>query len=318
MARRDEGELFQTMRGVIIAFLLSLLHLSAVSTPKGDEWLTNAPALPGEFAGTPVDTNLFATLRTEVIAGRLRITWDSAAEAADARLILSADEPGHWPARDWRSFSLKRRGASWQAEVPVDSLDVPLVYFVISRNRAQAVASPMRIARPGTLGLEQPSRIFWPFIEGFEQGTEGWRTVQGGTLRTDEDAKHGGSALKIQVPPNERSVTLLTTRVRGWFLQEHRATGLALWLKTRRGTGTAAFELMADAFTTNQVLARRSKIIRVPSQWTKWTKVELPFSSFPKFPIGELDLIAIELTGLPGTEFLLDDVELLGPWRSDF
>jgi hypothetical protein len=303
------------MRGVIIAFLLSLMELSAASAPKGDEWLINAPALPGEFAGTPVDTNLFATLRTEAIAGRLRITWDSAAEIAEARIILSADEPGHWPARDWKTFALKRRGTSWQAEVPVDSLDVPLVYFVISSNRAQTAASPMRIARPGMLGLEQPTRIFWPFVEGFEQGTEGWRTVQGGTLRTDEDAKHGGAALRIQIPPNERSVTLLTTRVRGWFLQEHRATGVALWLKTRRGTGTAAFELLADAFTTNQVLARRSKTIRVPSQWTK---VKLPFTSFPKFPIGELDLIAIELTGVQGTEFLLDDVELIGPWRSDF
>lgn len=302
------------MRGVIMAFAVSLMGLSAASGPKGDEWLTNAPALPGEFSATRVDTNLFTTLRTEAIAGRLRITWESAPESGEAKLIISADPPGHWPARDWRSFAMQRRGTSWQTEVPVDSLDVPLIYFLIASNRTQVICSPMRMARPGTLSLEQPTRIFWPFIEGFEQGTEGWRTVQGGVLRTDGDAKHGGSALKIQIPANERSVTLLTTRVRGWFLEEHHATGLALWVKVRRGTGTAAFELLADAFTTNQIVARRREPIHVSSQWTK---VELPFSSFPKFSVGELDLIAIELTGMPGIEFLLDDVELLGRWRSD-
>jgi hypothetical protein len=45
--------------------------------------------------------------------------------------------------------------------------------------------------------------------------------------------------------------------------------------------------------------------------------VELPFHTFPKLPIGEIDLFSIELTAKPGTEILLDDVQLLGRWRTE-
>lgn len=283
--------------------------------PGADAWLTNAPAWPAEMIKARLSTNPFITLRAEAIAGRLRVSWESATPFDSARVIVSADAPGHWPARDWRSITMKRHGTNWQAELPVDSLDVPLIYSVIASNREETIASPLRIAWPGALGLEQPTRLFWPFVEGFEQGTEGWRAIPGVTLRTDGAAKHGRAALRIEVPAGERSVTIVTTRLRGWFIAEHRATGLELWLKTRQGKGVAAFELLAHAFTTNQVLARRLAPVAVNSSWTK---VELPWASFPKFPLGEMDLLAIELTGAPGTEFLIDDVQWLGRWRSGF
>lgn len=282
--------------------------------PGADVWLTNAPPLPAAFTRADSDAARFDTLRAEAIAGRLRISWEASERFSNARVVSSADAPGHWPARDWRSYGMQSHGTRWQVEVPVDSLDVPLIYFVLASNDWRAAASPMRIARPGALGLEQPTRLFWPFLEGFEQGFDGWRAIHGLPLRLDATAKNGRAALAATIFPGEKTVTLVTTRVRGWFVQEHRATGLELWLRTRSGTGRAAFGLLANAFSTNQVMARGGDPVTLDAVWKR---IEVPFVKFAKFPFGDLDLVSIELTGEPGTEFLLDDVQLRGRWRTD-
>jgi hypothetical protein len=294
--------------GTILFLVSASFLLAAGLKPEADTWLTNAPALPSDFYGASRTSNLFHTLRAEVIAERLRVSWESTAPVEDAHVVFSADAPGHWPARDWRSLKMQRHGTNWQAEFPVDSLNVPLVYFLLASNHGEVTASPMRVARPRALGLEQSTRLFWSFIEGFEQGLEGWRVLHGPPLRTHPAAKHGRSALALQIPSGQRSITVATTRLRGWFLQEHRAAGIELWMRTRGNTGAAAFELMANAFSTNQVIARRADATLIGP---RWSKIELPFSRFPKFPLGDLDMISIELTGEPGTEFLLDDVALL-------
>jgi len=103
--------------------------------------------------------------------------------------------------------------------------------------------------------------------------------------------------------------------LRGWFLEEHGATGVGLWLRVKKGTGTAAFTLIANALSTNQVVSRRAEAVKVS---TSWTKAMLLFESFPKAPLGDVDLFSIELSGESGTEFLIDNVYLLGRWRDDF
>jgi len=281
--------------------------------PGSDVWLTNAPPLPKPFTAASADS--FRTLRAEAIAGRLRVSWESTGPVRHAQIIASADAPGHWPARDWRSTAMTSHGTNWQAELPVDSLHVPLIYFLVASNDGRFTASPMRIAQPGALGLEQPTRIFWPFVEGFEQGFEGWRVLHGPPLRGGPGAKHGRAALAIQIPPGERSVTIATTRPRGWFAQEHRASGLELWLRTRTGRGHAVLEVLANAFTTNQQMARVAEPVAVSA---RWTRAELRFARLPKFPLTDLDLFSIELIGEPGTEFLIDDVQWVGRWRTEF
>ena len=234
---------------------------------------------------------------------------------SELRIISSADAPGHWPARDWRSRPMNLRGATWVAELPVDSLDVPLIYFVSARTPQGSAVSPMRIAEPRALGLEHPTHLFWAFVEGFEQELDGWRVMEPSEVRTDSAAKNGRAALVVRVPTDRRSVTVQTTRLRGWFLEEHGATGIGLWLRVKKGTGTAAFTLIANALSTNQVVSRRAETVNVS---TNWNKTMLPFESFPKVPLGDVDLFSIELSAKPGTEFLLDNVYLLGRWRDDF
>ena len=243
---------------------------------------------------------------------------------ATVTVFASADELGHWPARDWRPNPMNLRGKSWEAFVPVDDVDVPLVYFtsaVISASNNAAAStniSPMRICHPRLAGLEEPTRIFWPFLEGFEQDTASWRLLSGAEdfapLKTDPLARTGNSALAIPLLAGKRSMTIATTRVRGWQLMQNGATGVRLWLRTRKGSGRARFTLLANASTTNQVISVWPK---EPALTEKWQKIDVPFNELPKLPLGAVDLFAIELIGEGPVEFLVDDLELLGPWRNE-
>lgn len=311
--RRDMRLAFHLTK--IFLLLQVFAAFAAERAVDADRWLMNSAVFPENLASTPVNTNHFATLHAEVVGGQLQITCAADEAVSDLRIISSADAPGHWPARDWRSRSMHRRGGIWVAELPVDSLDVPLIYFIVARSKAGRVASPMRIVEPRTLGLEQPTRFFWAFVEGFEQELDSWRATDPSGVRTDPSAKNGRAALVVRVPPGRHSVMVETTRLRGWFLEEHGATGIGLWLRVKSGAGAATFTLLANAFSTNQVASRRQQTVTVSPQWTK---VVLPFESFPKVPLGEVDLFSIELSAEPGTEFLLDNLFLLGRWRDDF
>ncbi len=287
---------------------------SAGPEPAADRWLTEAGARPERFAESTVLTNGFATLRAEVVAGVLQVKCDGDEALSGLKLVASADAPGHWPARDWRTLSMRRAGPGWLAEIPVDSLDVPQIYFVTARTSGREVVSPLRLAHPRGLGMERPSRLFWAFLEGFEQGQEGWRSP-GGTLRTNGPARSGRTALAVRVPAGRKSVSVESTRLRGWFIEEHGAEGVGLWLRASGGAGHVVFTLAANAFSTNQVTSRRSETVAVS---TNWAKARLAFESFPKAPLADLDLFTLEFVAEPGTELLMDDVHLLGRWREDF
>ncbi len=297
-----------------IFFTLGLAAGFGAGPEAADRWLAEAGARPERFAEAVVLTNEFATLRAEVVAGVLQVKCDGGEALSELKLIVSADAPGHWPARDWRTLAMRRTGPGWLAEIPVDSLDVPQIYFVAALVSGRAAVSPLRLAHPRGLGMERPSRLFWAFVEGFEQGLEGWR-VSGDSLRTNALARSGRAALPARVPAGRKSVSVESTRLRGWFVQENGAEGLALWLRTSGGTGRAVFTLAANAFTTKQVTSRCVQTVTVS---TNWTKARLTFGSFPKAPLADLDLLAIEFTADAGTELLIDDVHLLGHWREDF
>jgi hypothetical protein len=252
-----------------------------------------------------------------VLAETLRVVWTPPPgdTPASATLRVSIGPPGHWPARDWRTYPLFLHGANWESIVPVDTLEVPLIYFVEAPPGGPSPLSPLRVCYPGRLGLEMPTRIFWPFLEGFEESLESWRWLAGGPedgrLQTSGTVKNGKLALSVKIPPGRASVTVGTTRVRGWSVLEHRATGVAVWIRTREGTGRARFAFLANAFATNQVAD--APPLEAPIR-ERWNQIEVPFSAPAKFPLGDLDLFSIELLGSAGTEFLLDDLQLLGRW----
>lgn len=207
---------------------------------------------------------------------------------------------------------MPRYGEEFKATVPLESVQVPLVYFVEVRNASTTNVSPMRSVLPRAIGIEQPAKIFWPFLDGFEIGTESWRSLSGGRLSTSMEAKNGKAALSIRIPDDRVSMAVATTRLRGWFAQEHQARGFGFWARTKTGEGEVRCSLLANAFTTNQIIVAQTAATKLTSAWKR---VEVPFSDFPRFPIGDLDLVSFEFSGAHGREFLLDDFFLLGRWR---
>jgi hypothetical protein len=305
--------------------LLFFLSFAARATtgsdrPPADLWLTNKVVYPPGFLQIPVVANAFPNLRAEAIAGNLKVLWQPVQADTNATVTLwtSAEELGHWRARDWRPHPMDLQGGTWQTTVPVETLDVPVVYFVHSSARSDTNLSPMRLCQPRAVGLEAPTTLFWPFLEGFEQGFYSWRLVTTLTnmppLRTSPLAKNGYAALAVSLPEGRRSVTIGTTRVRGWQIEQHNVTGVRLWLRTRQGAGAAKFALHANAFTTNQVVAVFPTAVPLHDQWQG---VDLPFNSFPKLPLHDVDWFTIELVAPGPCEFLLDDLQYLGRWRPE-
>jgi hypothetical protein len=304
---------------VLLAYLNSG-HAFAVGRGPADAWITNQVQFPAGISFTPGRVAGFGSLHAEPLNGRLMILWKPEMLSAGARVTLfaSVDDPGHWPVRDWHSFAMILSGSQWQARRPVDNINVPIVYFIQMVGDAGTNISHMRICHPIMLGFDMPSRPFWPFLEGFEQGSESWRQIgspaNDSAPVTDPIAKNGNHSLKVTLPSDRPSVTVGTTRLRGWQIQQKGVLGLRLWLRTKTGIGQARFALYSNAMTTNQI----SAVSTIQPQLTdQWQKTDLPFDGFPKVELGAVDWFTIEFTGNSGTDFLIDDMSLIGPSGND-
>jgi hypothetical protein len=176
----------------------------------------------------------------------------------------------------------------------------------------------MRIFKPREAGMDMPTRLFWSFLEGFEEGTASWKLLsresEGGALRTSATAKSGMTSLLVALGPRQRPVTIGTTRLRGWQISKQGATGVRLWLRTVSGKGRVRFALHANAFTPEQAVSAAQQ------EWTlndQWQQVDLSFDQFPPLALGSLDFFSLEFSGEGAREFLLDNVELLGKWKPE-
>jgi hypothetical protein len=47
----------------------------------------------------------------------------------------------------------------------------------------------------------------------------------------------------------------------------------------------------------------------------EWRKIDLTFAQLPPLPWRSVDLFVLQFRAPQATEFLLDDVQWLGPWR---
>ena len=277
----------------------------------GDGWISNRVKFPTFVAGNSIRFTGFEQVHAEVLAGRLRIVWPGApTNLTSATVWASADTLGHWPARDWRRFAMIISTNEADAVIPVEDLELPLAYFVEAAGPAATNASLMRSVLPGDAGLELPTRVFWNFLDGFEDGADGWKVASStnGVLKLTELARTGRHALTVTVSDSRTPVSIGTTRVRGRHLLRPGVEGVSVWLRTRRGSGEARFAVVAQAFTTNEVRAIFPADFPVS---TEWRKVELLKSGFAKLPLTEVDFLSIEFRGNEPTEFILDDLELI-------
>ena len=311
--------LLRSRCGLFAAIGLLVPLASAQTSPQPvDAWVTNFVQFPAGIATNAIRLADFESLHAEALAGALRILWQSSNATTSVTVVASADELGHWPARDWRRYPMSAHRDRWEASIPVDNPDVPVVYLLETKSAGSTNVSLMRICQPRRAGLEEPSRVFWPFLDGFEEGIEGWRLVGEDAalpaLQTDSLSKNGLAALRVTLPANKRSATVATTRVRGWQVLQQTASGVRFWLRTKQGTAKARFTLLADAYTTSQVV---SVCGTEPELTERWQRVDLAFSMFPKVPLANVDLLTVEFIGQGPLEFLVDDLQLLGRWRME-
>lgn len=304
--------------GLVAALFAGALLVRAQTKQPADTWVSGAVQFPRGVATNAINSEAFLSLAAEQLVEQLKVRWQPGTPASQSRLTLhfSADAPGHWPARDWRTLPFTRRGAVWEATLPVDDLDVPLVYFVSDSSPAPTILSPMRVVSPRLAGMEKPSRVFWPFLDGFEEGMAGWELSPASAglppLKISPAAHDGNAALSVTLPAGQRTVSFGTARVRGWHYSHQLATGLRVWLRAPGGAGRARFTLHAGYGTTNAVAAVSTIEAALDD---KWRKVDLSFSSFPNFQTVGTDWFSIELSGEGPREFLVDDARLLGRWK---
>jgi hypothetical protein len=261
-----------------------------------------------------VRTNGFADLHAEGIAGLLKIFLPAETGRSTEKVTIhaSADEPGHWPVRDWRPHEMRRRGSMWETAVPFESLDIPIIYFLEAADTFATNLSGMRICWPRGLGLEEAPQLAWNFLEGFEAGFEGWTVVAANPhtpgLALDPVAHSGHASLLVRRVPTKTSVTVSTTRIRGWQILDRGAVGLRLWLRTREGIGEVRFTLHANAFSSEQTVSGSEVFGKVGSEWRQ---IDLPFASFPRLPLAAVDWFTIEFISAEADALLIDDIQFL-------
>ncbi|MDB6030556.1 MAG: hypothetical protein JWM16_894 [Verrucomicrobiales bacterium] len=289
---------------------------------KGDNWLTDAAGVSSWLVAHPSDvrSNAFSDLKAEFIAGRVKVTWTGEDVGKDSLvyLVSSEEAPGHWAARDWRPEEMTRLSTGFEKVIKVEDLDVPQLYFVKVVQGTTAWESPMRVFQPRQAGMDMPTRLFWPFLEGFEEGLDHWkilsRAAEGNVLRTNGAAKSGMASLQVVLGPKQRPVTVGTTRLRGWQIVKQRATGVRVWLRTASGKGRVRFTLHANAFTPEQAISVAPGEIALNDHWQQ---VDLLFAQFPPLPLGAVDFFSLEFSGEGAREFQIDNVGLLGPWKAE-
>lgn len=260
-----------------------------------------------------LNTNLFTNFFSEAVAGKIQAVWKTGRSNSSATLFYSADYPEHYASRDWRYVTMVFRGSLYNGSIPVDDLDVPIVYFIIEVSDNRTNLSPMRICYPRKSGLETPSRPFWQFLEGFEETILNWKILNNypdiQPLKTNAVVKNGKAALSVVLPEGRRSISVGTSRLRGWQIENFKAKGFSVWLRTKEGSGAVQFSLATYAFTDKQQIAQYPETFPVSNEWKR---IEVNFNSFPKINLLNVDLLIFEFSGKGKTEFLIDDLSLTG------
>jgi hypothetical protein len=282
-----------------------------------------------------VNQGPFGMLQADSIAGRFKLIWSEAPGDLEGapEAVVSTGTPEQWEQRDWVSYPMKKRGSEWEALIPVDHPDVPLVYFVgvfssprtsvtlkagpVPESQPPLLASPLRRCQPRALGVQAPTRVFWPVLDGFEDHVQEWQwTVeknQATRLALSEQSHRGHFALQLELPQDHGRAVVGTTRLKGWQIEQQKALGLRLWLRTFEGQGQVKVVLVSHAFTDRE---KKVEWIHDPPLTAAWQAVDVPFAAFPNMVTDRVTYLLLELSGDPGEKFLLDDLQLLGPWPS--
>lgn len=303
------------MKKHLAAILVTIMFLTLRATAApGDRWLDHPKSFPWETGRRVLYRTTFVSLKAEVIIGQLNIFWRSASGATSQTVTLhySPDFPGHWSAREWRTLNMRKRGDLFDAKVPVSDIDIPIVYYLEFHGANTSQISPTRLAHARSLGMEKPSTVFWPFLEGFESDMGNWQSNH--QIKRDDLVAHSGKhSLQISIPSGKRSAAVATTRLRGWHFRQQNATGLRLWLKASVRDTKVRFKLTSNSQSNRAEVAPSTREATIGPTWQL---VELPLSSFAVTTPGDIDRFSLEFVNEGPVHIHIDDVELTGRWRT--
>lgn len=320
----ERGTRGRTVRGclaLIVALAWGLGGAASGQTPEpapapepvADEALSDGVPPPDAGAVEPGGRGSILTAVRE--GSRMAIRWVPAdgVQPADPVAWVSTGAPGHWPARDWRRWTLKEEaGGVRVARVPVVSASEPVVYCVGERVGEVRRCSPLRVFRPEAAGFREPTAPFLGFLEGFEDGIEGWEGPAGagreGALRASSQALAGRGALRMEVPAERGSVTVGTPRIRGWMFREHAVSAVRVAVRTESGNGRLRFALHSRTGTDGLAV---HPVAFEPVVGPGWQRIEVPVEAFAGLRALEVDWFSVQFLAESGRALLLDDVELV-------
>ncbi|MDB6053509.1 MAG: hypothetical protein JWN25_1032 [Verrucomicrobiales bacterium] len=303
---------FSGWRGLGLAFLIIGTHLTSraqTPLPPGEALVTNlVSSLTNRFG--PVESTLFTNLHVEVLNSRLHMFCVLPTTNVKSFTIhYSLGNEGHWVARDWRSFPASLKGQTWDCIIPVETLDLPFLYLAELEMADRKPASPLHKIDPDELGMKSPTQPFWGFIEGFEQGLEGWfpASTENPMKIVGSPVKTGKAALQITIPTKRNSATIITSRIRGAQINLTGSIGVTLQARsnTKARLRFTVFEKRGE---------RGQRLLQFPTEMEidkSWKKIELPLESLPDPHLIDLDTFGIEAIGEPLTEVFLDDLNLV-------
>ncbi len=299
---------------VFLAFAVPAGFAAATTAFPGDGWITNRISVPRTVGTNLLNFASFSGLHAREVGGRLKIRWPGDTNASAVTAWISAEAPGHWKSRDWRPRTMFLGEQGWETNVPVEDPDEPVAYFVSAVQGGRTNFSILRSVVPHEAGLSRPTAAFWPFIEGFEEGIEGWWIEgAGGALSVAGEGRTGRGALRLAIGERGAVATVFTTRVRGSRAQSVGALGLRFWARGSAGGSRLRLTAFADAETLRQASASfRTEV--TPGNIPGWQKVEVLFAELGAFPLPAMDRMAFEFSGPPNSALLIDDLELIGPW----
>lgn len=303
---------FAAMLFVLLLGLFSEAEAQTNAFP-GDGWITNRISLPRLIGTNRLNYAEFTRLHAKEVGGRLKVRWPGDTNATEVTAWISVEPLGNWKSRDWRPRRMALGELGWEATVPVEDLDEPIAYFVSAVKAGRTNFSIFRSVVPREAALPNPTSVFWPFVEGFEEGAYSWWNEGDAGLSLSTEARTGKGALRLAIPERGRSATVFTSRIRGSKIQTVQAMGLRFWVRGSGAEGKLRLTAYADAETLKQTTATFRTETTVGKK-PGWQKVELLFTELGSFPVASLDRLAFEFAGVGGAALLLDDVELLGPW----
>lgn len=252
-------------------------------------------------------SNHFTSFVARAEGPLLVVSWESPIPADTAQVWTAPKGLGNRPPKNWSRHPATSTKTNWNAEIPIPSLDDPIIYFVaMERIDGSREISPIRLCHPRALGLPKPSLPSSSFLEGFEDGSWNWRLEDDrATAERVEGGRLSRHSLKLTIPESRRSATVSTTRVRDAAMAN--AAGFELWLRSDSTNGAVQITAVAYVGSDTPISVPFPQTI-VPQP--AWACYEFRFNTLPNFPLGGLDQLIIEFTGVGPMSLWIDDLEL--------